>query len=270
MNKFAERLITGIIVVAFLTWLLFFTPPVYFDAAVLVLIGLSLFEFFTLLRKKGTPSYRFFGVCIGLMIPLVCYLEQGISRSGEVLFLILACLFLFLLQFSRKDNEDALIGIAMTLFGILYVSWFSSFVIKIHFLPGGTLWVAYLIAVTKAGDIGAYGVGSLFGRHLLMPHVSPKKSVEGMFGGLALSVVVSVLMRPYLPIHFTLPHTLILGLILGIVGQIGDLSESLMKRACHTKDSGALFPGMGGVMDVVDSILFTAPIFYFHLRIFIS
>jgi len=267
--KFIERLITGVVLVGFLTWLLLFMPPLYFNLLVIALIGVASYEFFTLLRQKGTPSYRFFGVSIAMIIPVVVWMEQGVTRSGEVLFIILACLFLFLLQFSRKNNEEALIGIAVTLFGILYVSWFSSFVLKILFLSGGPIWVAYLIAVTKSGDIGAYLCGSLMGHHALMPHVSPKKSVEGMFGGLALSVLVSALLGPYLPIHFHLPHLLILGVILGVVGQIGDLSESLMKRSCHVKDSGTLFPGMGGVLDIVDSILFTAPIFYFHLRIFI-
>ena len=268
--KFFERLFIALIFVVFLTFLLFFTPPFWFNSFVFILIGIALFEFFTLLRKQGTPCYRLFGVSIGMMIPAIVYLEEGATRSGEVLFLILACLFLFLLQFSRKDNQDALVGIAMTLFGILYVSWFSSFIITIRFLPGGAVWVAYLIGVTKAGDIGAYVFGSHFGRHILMPHVSPHKSVEGVLGGLFFSVLASFFISSYLPLQFEILHILILGLIIGTVAQIGDLSESLMKRSCNAKDSGNLFPGMGGVLDIADSILFTAPIFYFYLRLYIS
>ena len=130
--------------------------------------------------------------------------------------------------------------------------------------------VAYLVAVTKAGDMGAYLCGSLIGKHPLMPHVSPKKSVEGVFGGLLASLAVSLAAGPYLPVPLSFIHLLILGLLIGIVGQIGDLAESLMKRFCSAKDSGAIFPGMGGILDVVDSILFTAPIFYFHLKVLIS
>ena len=268
--KFLSRFLTGAACAGVATGLLFYAPPLYFSLLVLAMIGVALFEFFTLLREHGVPSYRLFGVSIGLVIPAVVYLDQGVTRSGEVLFLILACLFLFLLQFSRKDNKDALVGIALTLFGILYVSWFSSFVIKLLFLPGGARWVAYLIAVTKSGDIGAYVWGTLFGRHTLMPHVSPKKSVEGVLGGLCLSVLVSLAMSRFLPVHLGLPHVLILGCIMGIVAQIGDLSESLMKRFCGAKDSGALLPGIGGVLDLTDSILFTAPIFYFHLIVFLK
>ena len=85
----------------------------------------------------------------------------------------------------------------------------------------------------------------------------------------ALLVIVSFLMGRFLPIEFSLAHLLILGALIGIVGQIGDLSESLMKRFCETKDSGRLLPGIGGILDLADSILFTAPIFYFHLALFL-
>jgi phosphatidate cytidylyltransferase len=206
---------------------------------------------------------------MGVVIPAIVFFELGTTASGEILFLVLGCLFLFLLQFFHKDNSQALVGISLTLFGVLYISWFLSFLIKIRFLEGGMLWIAYLLAVTKAGDIGAYTAGTLFGRHSLIPHISPKKSVEGMIGGLAGSVLVSFLLRKFLPLDFILVHVLVLGLLIGAVGQIGDLSESLMKRFCKAKDSGGLLPGMGGFLDAVDSIIFTAPIFYFHLKIYL-
>lgn len=267
--KLVQRLIASGVCISIFVGLLFYCPPAWFSLFVIIVIGLALFEFFTMLRQHSAPSYRFFGVVIGTLIPLVVYMEQGVTRSGEVLFIILASIFLFLLQFSRKNNADALVGISLTLFGILYVSWFASFVIKLRFLPGGAIWVAYLVAVTKAADIGAYAFGSLFGRHALISHVSPNKSVEGFFGGLALSTVASAALGPYLPIYFNTPHLLVLGVLIGMVGQIGDLAESLMKRFCEIKDSGGLLPGIGGVMDLTDSILFTAPIFYFHLALFL-
>jgi phosphatidate cytidylyltransferase len=206
---------------------------------------------------------------MGIAIAVIVLMELGSTQSGEVLFLVLGCLFIFLIQFFHKDNSQALVAIALTLFGILYVSWFLSFVIKIRFLQGGVLWVAYLVAVTKAADIGAYCVGTPFGKHVLIPHISPKKTVEGSIGGLFASMLVSVAFRPHLPLKFSLFHVVVLGLMMGVVGQIGDLSESLMKRFCGAKDSGDALPGMGGFLDAVDSILFTAPSFYFHLRIYL-
>ncbi len=266
--RFFKRLLTSFVLLGATAWILFATSVFYFSLEVILFTAFALFEFFNLLRKANVPVYRLFGVTMGIVIPVIVYMELGSTQSGEILFLVLGCLSLFLLQFFHKNNSQALVGIALALFGILYVSWFLSFLIKIRFMPSGVLWIAYLVAVTKAGDIGAYGIGTLFGRNSLIPHISPKKSVEGMFGGLLGSVLVSALMAHYLPLEFSPFHIVVLGLLIGVVGQIGDLSESLMKRFCGAKDSGNLLPGMGGVLDAVDSILFTAPIFYFHLKIY--
>ena len=262
------RLLTSVCLIALIAAAIFSRGIFLFSALVVLFTGAALYEFFTLLRFAKIPCYRLFGVAMGVIIPLVVYLEQGSTISGEVLFLLSGCLFLFVMQFSHTNNEEALVGISLTLFGILYVSWFLSFLIKMRFLPGGDIWAAYILMVTKAGDIGAYAVGSLFGRHPLIPHVSPKKSVEGLVGGWSASVAVSAAMKPYLPLPWSMPHLIVLGLLIGLVGQIGDLSESLMKRFCHAKDSGGILPGMGGVLDAVDSVLFTVPIFYFHLKVF--
>ncbi|MBI3252976.1 MAG: phosphatidate cytidylyltransferase [Candidatus Omnitrophica bacterium] len=267
-STLSQRVITGLVLIGATAAILFFSTPFYFSVEVTLFVALGLLEFFNLMREGNVPVYRFFGVSMGIVVPVLVYMELGMAESGEILFIVLGCLFLFVLQFFRKDNSQALIGISLTLFGILYVSWFLSFLIKIRFLEGGAWWAAYLIAVTKAADIGAYFVGTAAGRHSLIPHISPKKSVEGTFAGLGASVLVSWALGPYLPIRFGAGHLAVVGLLIGAVGQIGDLSESLMKRFCDTKDSGRLLPGMGGVLDAADSILFTAPIFYFHLRIF--
>ena len=267
--KLIKRIFTSALLIGASACILFFMSSFYFSLEAIFFIAMALLEFFNLLRKAGIPVYRLFGVTMGIVIPLIVYMELGSTQSGEILFLVLGCLFLFILQFFRRTNSQALTGIALTLFGILYISWFLSFTIKIRFLQGGVFWVAYLLAVTKAGDIGAYTIGSLFGRHSLIPHISPKKSVEGMIGGLLASILVSFCLRNYLPLDFTLFHVLVLGFLIGAVGQIGDLSESLMKRFCNAKDSGSVLPGMGGFLDAVDSILFTAPIFYFHLKIYL-
>ena len=263
-----KRFLTSALLIGLIAAVIFRGGKILFSVFVFLFTIIALYEFFTLLREAKMPSYRLFGVAMGAIIPVVVSLEQGSTRSGEVLFLILGCLFLFVLQFSHKNNAEALVGISLTLFGILYVSWFLSFLIKMRFLENGERWVAYLLMVTKAADIGAYVIGSVAGKHSLIPHVSPKKSVEGMIGGWLASMAVSMALKPFLPLDWTLGHLLILGLFIGMVGQIGDLSESLMKRFCQAKDSGALLPGLGGVLDAVDSVLFTAPIFYFHLRIF--
>ncbi len=269
VTKLSLRIFTSCVLIGITIYILFYTTASYFSLEVLFFIGLALFEFFTLLLQARVPVYRLSGMVIGAGIPVIVYMELGHTQSGEVLFLVLGCLFIFLLQFFRKDHAQSLIAVALTVFGLLYISWFLSFLIKMRFLEGGILWIAYLVTVTKTEDIGAYMIGTLLGKHPLAPHISPKKTVEGTLGGLFFSMIVSVLWYSHLPLRFSFPHLLVLGLLIGVVGQIGDLSESLMKRFCNAKDSGALLPGMGGVLDAVDSILFTAPIFYFHLKLYL-
>ena len=123
----------------------------------------------------------------------------------------------------------------------------------------------FLLLVTKGGDTGAYLVGSVMGRHLLFPKVSPKKSIEGAVGGLLASVGISLLCRSWFP-QVPIGHLACLGFLLGSLAQVGDLCESLIKRDCGVKDSGTHLPGFGGFLDVLDSIIFTAPVFYFYLR----
>ncbi|MBI3316006.1 MAG: phosphatidate cytidylyltransferase [Candidatus Omnitrophica bacterium] len=264
----SRRLTTSVLLIGITAGILFYANAFLFGLEVIVFVALALFEFLTLLRKANVPVYRLFGVVMGVVIPLIVLMEWGHTQSGEVLFLVLGCLFLFILQFFHKENAQALTGISLTLFGILYISWFLSYLIKIRFMDGGVMWVAYLLAVTKAADIGAYSVGTPFGRHSLIPHISPKKSVEGLCGGLVAGICVSLVFKKVLPLDFTYFHLAVNGFLISAVGQIGDLSESLMKRFCRAKDSGNFLPGMGGFLDAVDSILFTAPIFYFHLKIY--
>ena len=119
------------------------------------------------------------------------------------------------------------------------------------------------------GDVGSYFVGRFFGKHSLIPRISPNKTIEGTIGGLVCSVGSALAGKLYLS-NFSFAHLLTLGFLLGILAQMGDLAESLLKRDCGVKDAAAYFPGLGGVLDVIDSLLFTAPIFYFYVKMFLS
>jgi phosphatidate cytidylyltransferase len=224
-----------------------------------------MYEFYTLIERKGIWIYKYFGILGGILIPITIYFEFEPTKGWELAFIVSACLVLFLLQFARNDSSQAIVGVSTTLFGIFYIAWFLSFIMKLKYMPDGNFLVGFLLLVTKCGDIGAFVSGSLFGRHVLISRISPKKTVEGAVGGFIIGLVVTILAKGLLP-KISFPHLLILGSTLGVLGQIGDLSESLIKRDCQVKDSGVLIPGMGGVLDVVDSLLFTIPFFYFYLR----
>ncbi|MDD4953577.1 MAG: phosphatidate cytidylyltransferase [Candidatus Omnitrophica bacterium] len=223
----------------------------------------GLYEFFTMLEKKGLNLYKYFGIGMGAVIPVSLVLRFELTKSWEFLFVVLALLFLIIMQFKRRQNNGAIIDISTTLFGILYVSWFFSFLIKIRYMPSGLGLLVSVLLITKLGDIGAYFIGSRFGKTPLLPRVSPKKTVEGSIAGLVFSVFGALISAPFLKFNFF--HLIFLGLSFGILGQLGDLSESLIKRDCQVKDSGKLIPGMGGVLDEIDSLLFTAPVFYLYL-----
>ncbi len=248
-----------------------FLPNWAFLVAVTFIIGLALYEFFSLVQKKGIPIYKPFGIIVGICIPLSIYFRFEPTEKWELAFMVGLCLVLFLLQFMRRTSADALSAVSITFFGILYISWFFSFIIKLKLiqdisLPEGSRLVGFLLLVSKLGDIGAYLVGSKLGKHSLIPRISPKKSIEGAIGGFILSLTGAIISKTFLPTMSYL-HLIILGILLGVLAQIGDLSESLIKRDCAAKDSNSIFPGLGGVLDLIDSLLFTAPVFYFYIRV---
>ncbi len=229
---------------------------------VLFIIG-GLYEYFTMLERKGIKIYKYFGIGMGIIIPLSIMFRFEPTKSWELLFIVLALLFLILMQFKRRKNSGVIVDISTTLFGILYVSWFFSFLIKIRYLDAGLGFLAVLLLITKLGDIGAYLIGANFGKHPLIPRISPNKTVEGAFGGLFFSIIGALASKSFLGFGYL--QLIFIGLGLGVLGQLGDLSESLLKRDCEVKDSGNLFPGMGGILDEIDSLLFAAPVFYFYL-----
>ena len=265
-----SRFISSALLIIFCYLAIFIFPAWFFTLVVTAFIVIALYEFFTLIEQKDIPVYKYVGIIIGAIIPFSIYSRFEPTRGWELAFMTGLCLLLFMLQFSRRKSEQAIVAVSTTLFAILYVAWFFSFTLKLKmmgddtFVDGSRL-VAYLLLVTKSGDIGAYLVGTYFGRHSLIAHISPKKSVEGALGGFALSVAVSLLSKTFLPLDYF--HLLILGVMMGVLAQVGDLSESLIKRDCKVKDSGKLFPGLGGILDTIDSLLFTAPVLYFYVRI---
>lgn len=228
-----------------------------------VFIVLGLYEFFNMLEKKGISIYKYFGIGMGAVIPLSIVFRFEPTKSWELLFIMAALLFLILMQFRRRENSGVVVSISTTIFGILYVSWFLSFLIKIRYLLGGSGLFFTVILITKSGDIGAYLVGSRLGKTPLIPRISPNKSVEGSAAGLLFSIAAAIACRGFLKLSYM--HAGLVGLLFGILAQLGDLSESLIKRDCQVKDSGSLLPGMGGALDLVDSLIFTAPVFYFYM-----
>lgn len=258
-----KRIISALLLIA--TIILAILYAWFFNIMITIFIIMGLYEFFTMLEKKGINIYKYFGIGMGSIIPISVMYRFELTKKWELLFIVLTLLSLILMQFKRRQNSGVIVDISTTLFGILYVSWLFSFLIKIRYLSAGTgLFIAVLL-ITKLGDIGSYLIGSRFGKTPLIPRISPNKSVEGALAGLIFSVLGAIVSRPFLNLSYA--HLVFIGIFIGILGQLGDLSESLMKRDCQVKDSGSILPGMGGVLDEIDSLLFTSPVFYFYMNI---
>ncbi len=255
---------------------------------VLLVAGLGLaglWEYYTMLDARKFPNFKMFGMfCGALMLGGSFYWLAWRKMPPTALydFEIGTLLFFLLVVFARQmflkvKELVPLETMALTLFGLLYVPWTFSFVAKIVYLvprdlagqTTGHWYVLFMVIVTKFSDMGAYLTGSLIGKHPLVPHISPKKTWEGFFGALAFSVgggcALIAIMPEKLPLlNYT--HAIVLGLVLGFAAVVGDLAESLIKRSCEVKDSGRFLPGIGGALDLIDSILFTAPMMFFYLR----
>ncbi|MBU0548043.1 MAG: phosphatidate cytidylyltransferase [Candidatus Omnitrophica bacterium] len=260
-----KRIISSGILISVISVVIFFDWLCGLIATIFIIVGL--YEYFMMLEKKGINIYKYFGIGMGAVIPLSIMFRFEPTKSWELLFIVLALFFILLMQFKRRDSSGVIVDISTTLFGILYVSWFFSFIIKIRYLSGGFGFLVALLLIVKLGDIGAYLVGSRWGKRPLMQHISPKKTIEGALGGLLFSVLGALISKSFLP--FGYGQLLLTAICLGVLGQLGDLSESLLKRDCQIKDSGSIFPGMGGVLDQIDSLLFTAPVFYFYLSVIV-
>ena len=270
MGKFIQRAIVSIILILIVTAVVYIFPDWMFCLVIASLIGVGQYEFFRMVGNKGIFVYKYFGIVAGSLIPVVIFLGAGLPelKNLEPILIVAASLFVLTMQFMRKDNaRDHLASMALTMFSLLYIGWFFSFFMKIKMLPNGSDLVAFLVIVTKSTDIGAYVIGSMIGRTELIPRISPKKTKEGTIGGILFSLFVALAVGRFIT-GFSTIHLLVLGGLLAVLGQVGDLAESLIKRDCGVKDSGAYLLGRGGVLDLIDSLLFTAPVFYFYVKMF--
>jgi len=232
--------------------------------AVTLIIIIGLYEFFYMVEKKGVQLFKLLGLLVGAFIPITIYFRLPVREGLQFLFVVIGIFILFLLELTKKNTQESVLSISATVFGVIYISWCFSFLIRIRQLPEGILLTGFLVLVTKSSDVGAYLWGKKFGKTSLIKRISPKKSLEGAICGFFTSICVGILFSFFIEtINFWEKFFVVI--ILAVISQLGDLFESLIKRDCKVKDSGKLFWGMGGVLDVIDSLIFTAPTFYLYL-----
>jgi phosphatidate cytidylyltransferase len=241
----------------------------------------GLIEYFRLFPHPGFRRFRWLaflgagGYLALLYSPLWGFRGDWLGQIDGIFLALLTILMVLTRLRAPLEGYRSFDEIAATLFGFAYCVLLFSFVPKILLLPAlgsdSVVYLVYLVAVTKLTDMGAYLVGSAIGKDKLVPQISPGKTWQGFWGALFFAVVGSYVFYfvagDRIPI-ITAVHAGVLGLLIALVAVLGDLAESIIKRSLAVKDSGHVMPGIGGFLDLIDSVIFTAPVFYFYLLLF--
>jgi phosphatidate cytidylyltransferase len=287
MDKLGRRMATSFVFLGLFLLILFhptWGPHLAF-VSILTVISFGLWELYDLVELKGVVVWRRCGMITGWLLAVAGY-AHIMGWWARLPFETVAILFLFFSTFSfqlARGSKDSILTIMGTFFGVLYVAVPISLIFWLYKLPEGKWLILFLFLVTCLNDIGAYFVGSRWGRHSLCPKISPNKTIEGSLGGLVLGVAgvfaLGWCIQAISPNDnfFWEPASLsayskalILAVLLSIVGQVGDLAESMLKRDVGVKDSGSSLTGHGGILDMADAIIFSVPFTFFYAKIVLA
>jgi phosphatidate cytidylyltransferase len=286
------RLISALMLVGGLILAAYHLPPVVALLVLLAVAAVAQLEFYNMIHAGGLHSRSLVGTLCGAVLIISTYVTIGPAATAiarayywEQVVLVGSLAAVLLAQVMQRHDSRALASIGCTLLGIWYVPFLFNFITRIVFVwtgvdgvdriaHTGRLMLFYLIIVVKMNDAGGYFVGRFLGRHRMAPTISPAKTWEGFVGGLLASVAASLVFfrvtgNAIGDVDVSVRHAVVLSLVLAVTGVMGDLFESMMKRSVGVKDSGSFIPGMGGLLDVVDSLLFGAPVLYVYVRVFL-
>jgi len=264
-SSHGQRLATGFLIGLPVLAIIAFGPHLGWLILVVAATVLGLWEAHGLFFSEPLPSkWIILSHAVGILFPLAAYFF-GLPGLSFVL-----CLSLFaalsVMMISSPNGSDELSRIAHLALAWFYVPYLLSYMLLLGLAPQGRCWILFVLAVIVAGDTGAYFTGMKFGSHKLYESVSPKKTIEGSLGGLLLSLFAGMLIGVICFRNVSIRDLLIFSFFVAVTGQIGDLFESMIKRHSGKKDSSSLLPGHGGILDRLDSLLFSFPLMWFLLR----
>ncbi len=259
-----RRIYTALALVPLLYAAIRFLPASAFTSIIVIAGGVALYELYRLCLPH---NYHPTTIGIGLFgsTALIVSPHEPALVIPSLLAALLAILSVPLLM--PMPLQDRLREGALAVTGMLYIGLTLSFLVLTRMLPHGEWLIFFLLLVTWAGDTGAYYAGTLYGQHHLAPRISPKKTVEGLMGGLIAATMIAYLARWWFMPDLSGFDCVILAIIITLTGLWGDLAESAIKRSVGAKDSGGLLPGHGGMLDRLDSLLFSAPAFYYYVTV---
>ncbi len=243
---------------------LVYAPDSWLLILILTVNILSLKEFFGLSRYSQERGIFYLSLLLGSYLLVHTYYRGETDMPG-LLYLTLFVTFLYGL-FIHRDISTVMTLLGYEMLGLIYISFLLSYVLLIDRFEPGRRIIIFTLIVIWCVDASAYYVGRRFGKRRLSPQVSPKKTIEGAIGGLLGGILSSIVYWFFFLHHLPAGYIALTGICIGVIGQLSDLYESLFKRWAGTKDSGRLFPGHGGMLDRVDSLLFTFPFIYYLIK----
>jgi len=265
------RLLTAAILIPITWWTCKRAPFPVFLAIAMTAIGIAAWECYGLLRARGSRPFVTAGVALSLLAVWGC---SGLSpRIAPVDAIVAAAVLVPALAMWRREAPEAMLdALWSTLLPIVFVGLTLGHSVALRAVRGdlGSDLLMLLLVCVTFSDTAAYYVGSALGRRRLAPSISPKKSWEGLAGGVAGAVLGALLGSFWFFRALTPAHAVAIGVLVSLCGVVGDLAESMVKRAAGRKDSSALLPGHGGMLDRVDGLLVAAPVLYYYWRIILS
>jgi phosphatidate cytidylyltransferase len=256
-SALAKRLGSAIVLIPVVIWLTLAAPAALFHAVVIAMATAATWELGRMFERAGRATHRWLGPALAAGVTASFLLPGGpvVALAVAVVVVLSAPLW----RNEAPSTERA----TTTLLAVTYIGWLLGHGILLRELPGGGGIVLVLLGVTWVGESAAYFVGSTIGRRKLAPVVSPNKTVEGAVAQVITSVIGAMLLAAWLAPGWSATQAAAAGVVVGVIGQVGDLSESVIKRSVGTKDTGGLIPGHGGVLDRLDSLLFNVPALYY-------
>jgi len=254
-----HRILTAVVGLPLLIAIIWFGEP-WFTLLIAVMAALGSWEFYRMTRQSKIQPITYFGMVWVLFFVLSPHCPYPLTTP----FLITSAIVISLIWLLfRSPREQAFTNWAWTMAGIFYIGWMLSYWVELRNMEAGKELVFWAMFTTFASDTSAFFVGRTWGRHALAPAISAGKTWEGAIGGLLASVVASLILSIIFPLPFSYWQVALLGFIISVFAQLGDLVESLLKRNIGVKDAGKLIPGHGGVLDRIDSLIFTGVIVYY-------
>lgn len=260
-----KRLLTAAVALPILLYAAWSSQPYLFFAIAAFAILAAVYELFFIAEKAGAPPFRAIGFAASAGVIAVAAFARP---EWSVAVLAAMTVLLMIATLGRvEDKARILVSVGATALAVLYVAFLSSYIVAIRAVPepgrAGQL-LTLFFAIIMMSDSGAYYAGRSLGRHKLAPRVSPAKTVEGSIGGLVAAIVGAVASKYIFFAELPILDAVVLGAILGPLGQVGDLCESLLKRGSDVKDAASILPGHGGFLDRLDSMVLNAPVFYYY------